>query len=420
MDTSTVLSTSGYQYTNNVLDFFPHTSAALSAGAEGYVKAVLNSEGTSNDYVFRYVFNYTDHLGNIRLKYAQDPSNNNEISILEEDHYYPYGLKHKGYNTAHKIFKGIEGPGTGVILTPVNPFLGDSYKYKFGGKEYQDDLDINTYDFGARNYDPALGRWMNIDPLAEQMRRHSPYNYAFNNPIFFIDPDGMSPIPMAVTSLGMGIDGVKDIGGMGGNSNGSESTGSRSGIGEGEAAKDLTRPTDDSTNNGTGTNNNVPTDGDPTIIATKFVNEQGETIIDIDDGSNQVYVINDRTIEEFLKNLRDNIENGKGFIKRENDRLGLRWGNPIEDLFGRTYEDPFMVSAGYSCGYGNIGSCGNQLGASGRERAWFNLGEKLGKKDLKSGNMNKNNPTVKNGPALYSVWTSPLIYTSVNQTLNKN
>lgn len=90
--------------------------------------------------------------------------------------YYPFGLKHKGYNN--------------VVSANANSV---ARKYGFGGKELQDELGLDWYDVSARNYDPALGRWMNIDPLAEEMRRHSPYNFGFNNPIYFQDYDGMSP-----------------------------------------------------------------------------------------------------------------------------------------------------------------------------------------------------------------------------------
>lgn len=143
----------GYQYTNTALKFFPTV--------EGYVEAVAASS-------FKYIYQYKDHLGNIRLSYDKN------LVIQEENNYYPFGLKQEGYN---------------ILKNSTN----DGLKYKYNGKELQDELGLGVYDYGARNYDPALGRWMNIDPLAEQMRRFSPYNYALNNPIRFIDPDGMAP-----------------------------------------------------------------------------------------------------------------------------------------------------------------------------------------------------------------------------------
>ncbi|MCL6295529.1 DUF6443 domain-containing protein [Jejuia spongiicola] len=148
-----------YVYEGGSLKFFNHP--------EGYVDV--------NGSSYSYVYQYKDHLGNVRLSY-KDSDGNGQISasaeILEENNYYPFGLKHKGYNDGGTAF--------------YNPAL----KYKFGGKEYQDELGLDWYDITARNYDPALGRWMNLDPLAEKYHPLSPYNYTANNPILYLDPDG--------------------------------------------------------------------------------------------------------------------------------------------------------------------------------------------------------------------------------------
>ena len=93
----------------------------------------------------------------------------NILETIEENNYYPFGLKHKGYNY---VINGTDHP------------------YGFGGKEEQDELGLNTLDFGARNYSPDLGRWMNIDNFAERAPSITPYRYGFNNPIKFFDPDG--------------------------------------------------------------------------------------------------------------------------------------------------------------------------------------------------------------------------------------
>ncbi|AXB56698.1 DUF6443 domain-containing protein [Flavobacterium fluviale] len=142
----------GYQYKDNVLEFFPT--------AEGYVKNTAEA--------LSYVYQYKDHLGNVRVSYAKNPATQ-VLDIIDETHYYPFGLKHSGYVASQE----------------------SNNKYKYNGKELQDELGLEVYDYGARNYDPALGRWMNIDPKAENSRRWNPYNYAYNNPIYFIDPDGM-------------------------------------------------------------------------------------------------------------------------------------------------------------------------------------------------------------------------------------
>jgi RHS repeat-associated protein len=151
----------------------------------------INGTVVQNTISTKYVLR--DHLGNTRVTFRDgtnkgtyfdwntwsyknlDPHYDDGIvtkdDIVQINHYYPFGLNMEG------DWNGAQG----------------NNKYQYNGKEWNDDFGLGWNDYGARFYDPAIGRWLVVDPLAEKMRRHSPYNYCFNNPIRFLDPNGMAP-----------------------------------------------------------------------------------------------------------------------------------------------------------------------------------------------------------------------------------
>jgi RHS repeat-associated protein len=122
-------------------------------------------------YDYEYVLR--DHLGNARVTFSDANTDGvvTSADIKQTNHYYPFGLN-------------MEGPWNGA--------KGDN-KYQYNEKELNDDYGLNWNDYGARFYDAAIGRFPTIDILAEIYNFQSPYAYAANNPINFIDFMGMGP-----------------------------------------------------------------------------------------------------------------------------------------------------------------------------------------------------------------------------------
>lgn len=136
----------GIQYTNGNMDFIQTEEGRVIKGSS-----------------WDYEYTLTDHLGNNRL--AFDTRSGTAIKVQEDD-YLPFGMKVTG----------------SVTSSPEN-------KYLYNKKELQDEL--GQYDYGARFYDPVIGRWGGPDMLAELSYELTPYRYCYNNPVNFTDPYGL-------------------------------------------------------------------------------------------------------------------------------------------------------------------------------------------------------------------------------------
>jgi RHS repeat-associated protein len=144
----------GFVYVNNALNFFANETGRVLKTASGF----------QTEYVI------SDHLGNARMTVVSNE--NNEPEILQYDSYYPFGL---------------EMGGLSYVSSTEN-------KYKYNGKEKQDALGLNYYDYGARFYDPQIGRFNVIDRFAEKYSDLTAYQYGANNPIRNIDVNGDSVV----------------------------------------------------------------------------------------------------------------------------------------------------------------------------------------------------------------------------------
>ncbi|XLS28384.1 RHS repeat-associated core domain-containing protein [Flavobacteriaceae bacterium M23B6Z8] len=153
-----------YIYENSNLQFFNTV--------EGYIEPVISTSGEILS--FNYVFQYKDHLGNVRLTYSDADGNGSVDSseIIKESHFYPFGMRHQGYNNV-------------IISTNVGQ------QFTFNGQQFDESLSLNVQEMTFRQYDPAIGRFNGIDRLAALVPSITPYRFAYNNPVFWSDPTGL-------------------------------------------------------------------------------------------------------------------------------------------------------------------------------------------------------------------------------------
>ena len=152
----------------------------------GSPKLLLTDVGYVSLSDGKYHYYLKDHQGNNRVVISSTGT------VEEVNHYYPFG---------------------GVFASS-----GNVQPYKYNGKELDREGGLDWYDYGARHYDAALGRFLTRDPLAQKYWQWSPYAYCLDNPVRYVDPDGSDGFDVIVgygigflTNVIPGTGGLRDL-----------------------------------------------------------------------------------------------------------------------------------------------------------------------------------------------------------------
>lgn len=132
-----------------------------------------------------YVYIYCSNESPVNVFFDNVQVVHTKGAILEETHYYPFGLTMAGISS--KAAGGVENK---------KGYNGNELQ----NKEFSDGSGLEEYDFNARTYDPQLGRFIQIDPMTDEggQESWSPYHFGYNNPVRYADPDGEFPIPLLI------------------------------------------------------------------------------------------------------------------------------------------------------------------------------------------------------------------------------
>jgi len=212
---------------------------------------------STNCSAFVYEYDLKDHLGNTRVVCKPaftGTSLQTTPTVVQRNDYYPFGMLHGGLPAQeqevtdnHYLYNGKEAQARKFTNYGVTAYTN-----------------LNWLNFGWRNYEPTIGRWNSIDPLAEEYAKLTPYNYVGNCPIVFIDPDGRYA----------------------------------------------------------------------QAITTKYVDPNGKTIIDTDDGRDDIVVVPWYRLNEFKENAEASSKTG------HSNSIG--WNNYWRDEFGIAISESFL------------------------------------------------------------------------------